>query len=106
MMEEEEPRIVCPECLGDKTVLCYVTRRGRCSQEALRCWFCQAAGAVSVAQAERRLEGRRMRRERVAYGVTLRERAADLGISVVKLGQVERGLKSLAEVLPQEDAHG
>lgn len=82
---------ICPDCEGagiqELFTLCG-GYRGRIRRE---CPLCKGAGAITPEQLERVRHGDRMREERLGRGLTQRQEAKRLGISVVELSQREAG---------------
>lgn len=87
--------MTCPECDGAKqnTALVCGVRDGRrfCDQRNLTCGTCGGTGVITEEQAARIKEGRRLRNDRVARGVSQREEAARLGITPQELSKREAG---------------
>lgn len=82
----------CPECEGGGPFIALVKpRRGPCRTEFVECQACKGTGEIDEEQARRIEEGRRLMKERIARGESLREAAVRLGVSVVKLSQLEHG---------------
>lgn len=88
--------MICPDCEGQKQHFAHVNRgeNGQGGYEWINCFRCKGAGEVPDEQAEWILRGKLMRCERVASGASLRDEAARLGISVVHLSEMERGMRS------------
>lgn len=83
----------CPQCEGRGWFDAFVMRAGGCGLESLDCPACRGKGEVSQAVADRLEEGRRRREDRIARGLSVREEAKRLGITAVRLGEIERGLR-------------
>jgi hypothetical protein len=79
----------CEHCEGRGWVDGFVSS-GRL--ETLLCLRCEGKGEVSVLVAGRMAEGRRRRDDRLARGLSVRQEAERLGITAVRLGEIERGL--------------
>jgi hypothetical protein len=85
----------CPECNGTKI-------RGhsrpflkweKLSIMTFGCDFCGETGKVTQKDLNRRAKGKKLRDDRVAREVTLRDEAKRLGIGVVELSNMERGIR-------------
>lgn len=88
--------MTCPTCngKGDSWALVSGIREdGRrfCEQRTLPCYTCNGTGAITPEHAARIAEGERMRKDRIARCMSLREEAARLGISPVTLSHREQG---------------
>jgi hypothetical protein len=66
------------------------------------CTFCAGTGKSSAESIENREAGRRMRQDRLRRGLSLRHEATRLGITAGELGEVERGLKKIDDILNKE----
>lgn len=82
----------CPQCEGRGWFDAFAMRATGCSLESLDCPACEGKGEVSEATLARLQKGRRMREDRLARGLSVREEAARLGISLLQLGRLERGV--------------
>lgn len=86
---------ICPRCQGvgaNEALVC--GRRaagGFCDQRRLKCSTCGGRGRVTRELLLRIQEGERLRRDRVARSISLREEAKRLGISPVELSHREQG---------------
>lgn len=88
--------MICPDCKGEKRVFAHVNRGdgGSSGFEWINCLRCKGAGEVPDEQAVWMLEGVKLRTERMARGLSLREEAKRLGISPVELSAIERGMRA------------
>lgn len=89
--------MVCPSCLGAKSVMAIIDRRGAAgmptgSVERVPCRVCGGSGEISEELAAAIHAGEQLRAERLARGETMREAATARGISVVEYSKLERGL--------------
>jgi hypothetical protein len=90
--------VICTRCNGAKSAFGV-----RCSDRGYQtaswvCDFCKGAGQVSSERAERWRKGRAMRDARVKLGVSQREEANRLGISLIQLNDIEHGRLSVEQV--------
>ena len=83
--------ITCPTCNGAKRNAALLCGGGRCTQAVLDCRTCGGTGEVTEEHAARIAEGERLRHDRIARRVSLREEAKRLGISPVELSHREQG---------------
>jgi len=79
----------CPDCAGEKVIRAVACPGFR--PIVLTCEACKGTGSVDDAFLARRADGERLRMERIARGLSLREEAKRLGISPVLLSDRERG---------------
>lgn len=89
----ESPFVTCPMCDGKKRSLCHVNYGGSRPNEwkMMDCSTCNGAGRVTQEHMQRLEAGRKLRGERVAKSLSLREEAIRLGIKVTELSDMERG---------------
>jgi hypothetical protein len=89
------PDRLCPRCQGEGEVKArvYGMRHGYacCQWRMLLCQDCGGMGLISAAQWEARERGRRLREDRIARCVSLREEARRLGITARELSHQEWG---------------
>lgn len=81
----------CPRCNGEKggdAIMCGPGSRG---YGWMPCSFCEGYGFVDSIQMLRYEQGERIRKERCARDVSVREEAARLGITVTELSGIEHG---------------
>lgn len=92
--------MICPDCKGEKHVFAHINRGGpeRSGFEWIDCTRCKGAGAVRDEQGEWIVLGRRFRQDRIARGLSLQEEAKRLGIPVVQLSEMERGVREWSQV--------
>lgn len=82
--------ITCPECNGNGFSEGYVCPGFKLIK--IKCSFCGESGQVTVVDMLRRENGKKMRDDRMARGVSLREEAKKLGLKPSELGDKERGI--------------
>lgn len=97
---------ICPSCKGKRPSLAMVDgyRDGKRFGEMreLACLTCNGKGSITAEHLERIAQGRRMRDDRVARGISLREEAKRLGISPAELSDREHGrLKPLEDTFSE-----
>ena len=87
--------MICPDCNGERKVFAHVNRgeKGPSGFETIDCFRCKAAGEVPDEQALWILEGKLRRTDRISRDISLREEAQRLGIPVVQLSAMERGMQ-------------
>ena len=83
--------MTCSDCSGTGRVFGLVYRQGGCSPGWINCPRCRGTGAVPESTPAWIEAGERIRQERVASDLSLRERARQLGISPAVLGDAEHG---------------
>jgi len=59
----------------------------------MKCGQCGGDGLLTDEDVERIHRGKEMRRKRIARDLSLREQAKRLGVSVIELSNLERGIK-------------
>lgn len=87
--------MICPDCNGEKKVFAHVNFGELDPRNGfgwIGCSRCEGIGDVPDAQAEWISEGIRRHYDRVSRDVSLREEAQRLGIPVVSLSKMERGI--------------
>ena len=85
-------RIKCVECEGRGKVRVQVRLRvGPCREMTVTCLRCDGAGDMPEVMRTWILEGVRLRSSRLARGLTQREAAQRLGVSIGELSQMEHG---------------
>lgn len=86
-------RLKCGSCDGSGKSFAHInsTDPAQHGFQWINCMTCGGAGTISEAHAERIAKGRQMRDDRVKRGLSLREEADRLGISVVELSAIEWG---------------
>ena len=91
MTDETVP---CPDCEGDGkyTVLAYYGGVWGCVPTEMQCSRCKGAGRMPEEMVAWRESGQQMRSDRLGRQLSLREEANRLGVSVVELSQMERGI--------------
>lgn len=84
----------CEDCggRGEINYFCVLRDDGSGGPDTLRCYRCGGTGKDSH-PLEWRKAGQMMRASRIARGLSLREEAKRLGVSVVELSEMERGLR-------------
>jgi hypothetical protein len=86
--------IPCPKCKGSGHTggIVHVARSaGHNWHAGLRCDICRGYGRVSIDVAKWIPLGEKHRKERIAEGISLRARAAALGITAARLSAMETG---------------
>jgi len=83
--------VVCPECRGEKGGFRIACGSGGCKTSTFTCDFCNGEGRVSAATNALWQKGSALREARKQQGMTQREQALLLGISVVDLNAAENG---------------
>ncbi len=87
-------RKLCPVCGGEGRIRAIVCERGRnCRVQWLDCSLCAGNGEVDASHLERIRSGEALRADRVRRRVSLREAAAEMGISPAELSRRENGRK-------------
>jgi hypothetical protein len=81
----------CPECRGVAEHPAVVCSPGKCRTTMMKCSFCKGEGRVTSGAAGRWRKGHARRGARVKAGLTQREQAHLLGISVINLNDIECG---------------
>jgi hypothetical protein len=85
----------CPTCGGNGQTLCHVDgiRDGKPFGETrfMKCSTCDGAKEITLEHHERIIVGERRRNERKSRLVSLREEAANLGITAKELSDIENG---------------
>lgn len=84
---------MCPVCFGSGERNVFAKRANSCTFEAIICSDCDGTGAVDAEYEARIAVGKRIRYDRLRRGLSLREEATRLGLSVVELSARERGLR-------------
>jgi hypothetical protein len=84
---------LCPACGGSRGSVAFVCAIPRTQSRRmwLACPLCTAEGKVEVAKAIAYVEGQRLRRDRVARGLSQRQEAERLGITPRELSDREQG---------------
>lgn len=83
----------CKNCNGLGATAAFVMRSSGCSGlESAPCAHCWGTGVEVPGVDERRAKGAAARADREARGLSLGDEATRLGISVVELSRMERGL--------------
>ena len=92
--------MICPDCDGKREVFAHVNRgeSGGSGFETIKCFRCKGVGTVQDEQAIWIIAGKLRRTKRVAEGISLRDEAQRLGVSVVELSEIERGMRAAPEV--------
>jgi hypothetical protein len=86
--------MICPDCEGKKQVHAHLNYgNGRGEWKDIDCFRCKATGEVDDEQALWIVQGKQRRCDRVSRDMSLREEAVRLGIPVVDLSAMERGMK-------------
>jgi hypothetical protein len=86
--------IPCPKCKGAGHTggIVHVARSaGHEWHAGLQCDICRGYGRISIDVARWVADGEKHRKERVAEGISLGERAAALGITAARLSAMENG---------------
>lgn len=86
--------VTCPSCKGTKEVFTFENRGldHRAHTSGMRpCKTCKGSGKITNEHMARIEKGRELRKDRLYRGMTFREEAARLEISVVELSRLERG---------------
>lgn len=87
----------CPECKGEGKYYSrrFVTRTTGCDYEEgeQTCFTCDGSGSITDAHATRIEQGRMLRENRKARGLSLRQEAQRLGMKPSELNDLERGRK-------------
>ncbi len=88
----------CPSCAGKGKVYGFIDYAdGSGSAGEMDCSRCKGRGFVPDEQKDWIVSGEKIRKTRINWGITLRQRAKQLGISASELSKMERG-----EINPQE----
>lgn len=88
-----EETILCFRCGGRRVNVAYVCPGFRRVQR--ECEACKGTGRLPAAADEWRAAGERMRQERIARRIPIRDAAASLGIDVVRYSKIEFGLEPM-----------
>ena len=83
--------VICPECDGRKRSMAHLNTTSGHRWECVSCLSCDGMGHVRQGELDKWRDGERMRVDRKARKVTLREEAARLGISAKELSDREWG---------------
>ena len=81
--------IVCPECRGTKEVGVLVCPGG--IFKMIDCRMCNGSGEITPEHQARIEAGKKLRADRIARGLSLREEASRLGIDPIDLSHKENG---------------
>lgn len=82
----------CPDCNGHREGMVHLNRGDQPHEwRMMPCRTCQGSGSIDEDHANRIGEGERLKAERLARGMGLRQEAARLGISPVELSDRENG---------------
>lgn len=87
---------ICPKCRGAKVLPSFVHYTPESGKQSgfdpdHPCSLCQGNGEITEEHAARIVEGDRLREDRVARKVSLRDEAKRLGIEPAKLSALENG---------------
>lgn len=93
----------CPNCEGAGEVAALLRYESGCRPGVVRCYTCGGMGFIDTTHAAAIRDGKRRSQERIAGGLSLREKAAQMGISPGELSRLEhandwRPSYTLAEV--------
>lgn len=86
--------VPCPRCEGKGSMFAFVNTGDDFTKHRsgiFNCDQCKGAGSVTKEHYERYLAGKIRRDARLAAGISLRQEAERLGISVVELSAIECG---------------
>lgn len=83
--------VICPSCGGDGIVSRVVRHTCRCEWEAGNCSLCAGEGRIAADRAAIVAAGATAYYARVKRGISLRDRAAELGVTARELGDFEHG---------------
>lgn len=84
----------CTKCDGTGRIFAHVHTRDPKTHgfQYIGCFHCDGTGKISKQQAELIEVGEELRKDRQRRGLTLRQEAERLGISIVELSERERGV--------------
>lgn len=85
--------VTCPRCDGRKGSNGFVTRATGCNVEFIPCGVCRGQGMVEPHVLDWYAAGDRFRAARNRLGLSLREAANHIGVSVVDVSEAERGIR-------------
>lgn len=86
--------VLCPRCGGKGTTFAFVNTGEDHTKHyfgIFKCDQCGGSGSITKEHYEQHLAGKIQRDARVAAGISLREKAQQLGISAAELSAIERG---------------
>ncbi len=87
----DQPTKICPDCRGRKREIVHLRTITGGRWQHMDCLFCGGSGVVTIEQAAKWRDGERLRNDRKARIVTLREEAKRLGITARELSDREWG---------------
>lgn len=90
-MNEARTALACPRCGGRRGSECFYDSEAGSGVRWVECSFCSGLGEVDEAAIARFRDGQSQRAARIAAGISLRERAKELGISPASLSRMESG---------------
>lgn len=105
MEKLENGNYVCPSCNGNRKSICFVNTGIDSSKhyaEERNCDRCKGAGEVSEAVLVAIEQGKELRKDRVARGLTMSEAAEERGVSVATISKMERGYLPVSQEAMQE----
>lgn len=83
---------VCPECHGEGRILALGCGKKGPVGLSFDCELCENSGEIDERKSAWREEGRRMKEERIARKVVLRNEAKRRGMDPLTLSRMERGI--------------
>lgn len=84
----------CTLCYGSGEIFAHVLTRNPKTHgfQMIKCDRCNGSGVITQEQVALIARGKKLREDRKKCGLTLRQEAKRLGISVVELSELERGV--------------